>query len=239
MILAILQARMSSTRLPGKVLRPLAGAPMVLRQLERISRAKRIDALVAATSQERSDDVLTEILEHNGVRVFRGPLEDVLARFVGALDEAGGADHVVRLTADCPFADPEVIDAVIARHLESGADYTSDTPARRTFPKGLDCEAMTAAALRDADAEAKEPDEREHVTPYIYRRPGRFSIASVDQDRDEGDVRWTVDTPEDYAFASVVYDGLYPQTPAFTSDDVRAFVRARPELHRYGGDRRI
>jgi len=238
-ILAILQARMSSTRLPGKVLRPLAGAPMVLRQIERIGRAKRIDALVTAISDDKTDDVLRDILQHNEVQIFRGPLQDVLARFVGAMDAHGGAEHVVRLTADCPFADPEVIDAVIARHLESGADYTSDFHPRRTFPKGLDCEVMTAGALREADADAKAEDEREHVTQFIYRNPERFSFASVEQERDEGEVRWTVDTPDDYAFASAVYDGLYPEQPAFTSDDVRAFVGARPELQNLGGDRRL
>jgi spore coat polysaccharide biosynthesis protein SpsF len=238
-ILAILQARMSSTRLPGKVLRPLAGAPMVLRQLERIGRARRIDALVVAISDDRTDDVLNDVLDHNGVRVHRGALQDVLARFAGALDAVGEADHVLRLTADCPFADPEVIDAVIARHLESGADYTSNTPEHRTFPKGLDAEVMTAQALHEAAAEAEDHYEREHVTAFFYRRPDRFRLAFVDQDRDEGDVRWTVDTPDDYAFAGLAYDGLYPETPAFTSDDVRAFVRARPELHAYGGDRRI
>ena len=239
MILSILQARMSSTRLPGKVLRPLAGAPMIVRQLERIGRAARIDRLVAAISAERSDDVLSDVLEHNGVAVHRGSLADVLGRFVGALDAQGGADHVVRLTADCPFTDPEVIDAVIARHLESGADYTSNTPARRTFPKGLDCEVMTSRALRDAAGEAGDAGEREHVTPFIYGHPERFRLAALDQERDEGEVRWTVDTPEDYGFASAVYDGLYPQSPAFTSEEVRAFVRARPELHAFGGDRRI
>jgi spore coat polysaccharide biosynthesis protein SpsF len=238
-ILAVLQARMSSTRLPGKVLRPLAGAPMVLRQLERIGRARRIDELVVAISDERSDDVLNDVLQHNGVRVHRGPLQDVLARFAGALDAASGADQVVRLTADCPFTDPNVIDAVIGEHLESGADYTSNTPERRTFPKGLDCEAMTAPTLREAAAEAQDPYDREHVTAFIYRRPERFRVAAFDQDRNEGEVRWTVDTPEDYAFASMVYDGLYPDTQSFTSEDVRAFVRARPELHDFGGDRRI
>ena len=239
MILAILQARMSSTRLPGKVLRPLAGAPMVLRQIERIGRAERIDELVVAVSTERTDDVLAEILEHNGLRVFRGPLHDVLARFAGVLAAHDSADHVVRLTADCPFTDPGVIDAVIARHLESRADYTSNTPARRTFPKGLDCEAMTAEALRTAHAEAVLDDEREHVTAFLYRRPGRFAIAEVNQDRDEGEVRWTVDRPDDYAFASAVYDGLYPAQPAFTSEDIRDFVRSRPELRDFGGDRRV
>ena len=125
MILAILQARMSSTRLPGKVLRPLAGAPMILRQIERVSRSESIDALVVATSSHASDDVLAQMLEAAGVRVFRGPLDDVLARFVGALDAFGPADHVMRLTGDCPLADWTVIDAVIAQREEAGADYAS------------------------------------------------------------------------------------------------------------------
>lgn len=230
---------MSSTRLPGKVLRPLCGAPMVLRQVERVRRAGRIDGLVCAISGERTDDVLNDVLLHAGVAVFRGPLDDVLARFAGALDAEGGADHVVRLTSDCPFADPGVIDATIARQLESGADYTSNTPERRTFPRGLDVEVMTARALRDADAEAKDPYEREHVTAFLYRHPERFGIAALDQELDEGEVRWTVDTPDDYAFAAAVYDGLYPENPQFTSDEVRAFVRARPELAHYGGDPRV
>jgi spore coat polysaccharide biosynthesis protein SpsF len=239
LILAILQARMSSTRLPGKVLRPLAGAPMILRQLERIGRAGRIDGLVVATSGDRSDDVLAEILTHNGVDVFRGPLDDVLGRFAGALAGHPNASHVVRLTADCPLADPVLIDAVIARCVETGADYASNTPARRTYPKGLDCEAMTADALRTAAAEAIDPDEREHVTMFIYRHPERFRIAEVSQADDEGEVRWTVDRPDDYAFASAVYDGLHADNPPFTSDDVRAFVAGRPDLRMLGGERRI
>ena len=239
MILAILQARMSSTRLPGKVLRPLAGAPMILRQLERIGRAQRIDRLVVATSDDRTDDVLAEILTHNRVDLFRGSLDDVLGRFAGVLAEHPNADHVVRLTADCPLTDPELIDAVIDRCVRTGADYASNTPSRRTYPKGLDCEAMTAVALRTAAAEAVDPEEREHVTMFIYRHPERFRIAELSQHNDEGEVRWTVDRPDDYAFAAAVYDELYLDNPAFSSDDVRAFVASRPELRMLGGERRI
>lgn len=240
MIIAILQARMSSTRLPGKVLRPLAGAPMIVRQIERLRRAKRIDTLVVATSFERSDDVLAEICTNAPVAVFRGELDDVLARYVGALDAFGeGARHVVRLTADCPLCDPGLIDAVIEQHLATGADYTANTWGRRTFPKGLDADIVKAEVLRQAAEEAAEPYEREHVLPFVYRRPERFELRGLTQDADEGEVRWTVDTPEDYDFVSAVYDRLYPDDPAFSSDDIRAFVRGRPNLANLGGQRRI
>src|SRR5271154_5883802 len=139
---------MSSTRLPGKVLMPLAGAPMILRQIERVERASRIDRLVLAASVDPPDDDLASAVARAGVAVHRGPLDDVLARFIGALDAHGPADHVVRLTGDCPLADPAVIDATIDHVI--GAAYGSNPPPRRTFPKGLDVEVMTAAALRDA-----------------------------------------------------------------------------------------
>lgn len=237
MILAILQARMSSSRLPGKVLMPLAGAPMLVRQIERLSRSRRIDRIVVATSANPGDDVIEKCARREGIDCHRGPLDDVLARFLGAL-AAYPAETVVRLTADCPFADPDVIDETIAVFQESGADYASNTPPHRTFPKGLDVEVMTAAALRRAGELAAAPEEREHVTWGIYNRPEAFRIAYHSQPVDEGEVRWTVDRPDDYAFTAAVYDALYPKDRAFTSDTIRAFVRSRPELMSYGGDRR-
>ncbi len=239
MILAIVQARMSSSRLPGKVLRPLAGSPMILRQIERLRRARRVDSLVVATSDDRSDDDLADVLAAAGVALFRGPLDDVLARYVGALDAFGPAEHVVRLTGDCPLADWTVIDAVIARHLETGADYTADTWGRRTFPKGLDADVVKSAVLRQAHAEATAPFDREHVLPFVYGRPDRYRLQGLTQEADEGEVRWTVDLPDDYAFVSAVYDALYPVEPAFSSDDVRRLVRSRPDLANYGGERRV
>lgn len=239
MILAILQARMSSTRLPGKVLAPLAGAPMIVRQIERVARARRIDKLVVATSLSPADDAIEKAVRKEGIGVHRGSLHDVLARFIGALDEHGPADHVVRLTADCPLADPFVIDETIETHLEAGADYTSNTPPHRTFPKGLDVEVMTAAALRRAAAGATTPEEHEHVTWGIWNSPDRYRLAFHSQPVDEGEVRWTVDRPDDYAFMAAVYDALYKTDRAFTSDAVRKFVRSRPDLADYGGDRRI
>ena len=239
MPLAILQARMSSSRLPGKVLADLAGAPMILRQIERLNRARRLGRIVVATSDQASDDVLAACLDRAGVAVFRGPLNDVLARFIGAMDAFGAVATVVRLTADCPLADPVVIDDTLALHAASGADYTSNTPARRSYPKGLDVEVFKAEALRTAARETADPYDREHVTPFLYRRPERFRIAGLEQAADEGEVRWTVDRPDDLDFVRAVYAGLYGPHPAFTSDDVRAFVRGRPELIQLGGDRRV
>jgi spore coat polysaccharide biosynthesis protein SpsF len=238
MILAILQARMSSTRLPGKVMMPLAGAPMMVRQIERIARARRIDRILVATSDRPEDDIIEKTATREGVAVHRGPLDDVLARFIGALD-AHPADHVVRLTADCPFADPTVIDATIDTHLAAGGDYASNTPPHRTFPKGLDVEVMTAEALRRAASLAQTPEDHEHVTWGIHTRPDHFRLAFHSQAAEEGEVRWTVDRPDDYAFVAAVYDALYPADPAFTSDAIRAFVAARSDLSAYGGDRRV
>lgn len=220
MILAILQARMSSTRLPGKVLRPLAGEPMIGRQVERLRRAQRLDRMVVATSVGPEDDPLAAYCEGLGLDVFRGPLDDVLGRFAGAIDAFGPAEAVVRLTADCPLADPGVVDEVVRTHLESGADYTSNVLPARTFPKGLDVEVARTQALLAAAAEAADPYEREHVTPFLYRRPERFKIASVERSPSQADLWWTVDTPEDYAFVSDIYRRLYPVKPDFTSEDV-------------------
>ena len=239
MILAILQARMSSTRLPGKVLMPLAGAPMIVRQIERVARSRRIDRLVVATSLNPADDAIETVVRREGIAVHRGPLDDVLARFIGALDTFGPADQVVRLTADCPLADWTVIDATIDTLTGTGADYASNTPPHRTFPKGLDVEVMTAGTLRLAAAEAATPEEHEHVTWGIWNRPDRFRLAFHSQTLDEGEVRWTVDRPDDHTFMAAVYGALYPKDRAFTSDAVRAFVRSRPELADYGGDRRV
>ena len=238
MILAILQARLSSSRLPGKVLLPLAGAPMILRQVERVRRAARIDRLVVATSDQPSDDRLADTLAEAGVETYRGPLDDVLARFIGALD-AWPADHVVRLTGDCPLVDPGLIDATIGLHLQTGADYAQNRLVDKGFPKGQDVEVITAAALRQAAARASTPEEHEHVTWGVWNHPETYKVVRLEPPVDQGQVRWTVDRPDDYEFVRAVYDALYPAKPAFTSDDIRALVASRPDLAAYGGDRRI
>jgi spore coat polysaccharide biosynthesis protein SpsF len=234
--LAIVQARMTSTRFPGKVLAPLFGEPMILRQLERVSRAQLIDVIVVATSTDATDDELVRVLEIAGYRVFRGSLDDVLGRFIGAIDdfeaESGqNVDVVVRLTADCPLASPSVIDGVIKAFRESDADYLSNTMTP-TYPDGLDAEVVKTRVLREVGILAVDPPEREHVTLGVYRRTERYSISNLSDHRDNSNLRWTVDTPEDFAFVTGVYEELYPSNPAFEYQDVLDYLGKYPERSR-------
>jgi spore coat polysaccharide biosynthesis protein SpsF len=232
-MLTILQARTSSTRLPGKVLRDLLGAPMLERQIERVLRARSIGRLVVATSTDPSDDAVADLCQGLAVACHRGPLDDVLCRFAGALEAFGPSDHVVRLTGDCPLADPEVIDATIARHIEADADYTANT-LTLTFPKGQDVEVMKAQHLIAAAAETTDPYDREHVTPFLYRHPERFKLANLARHPALPDLRWTVDTAEDFAFVERVYRALYPANPAFTSADILRLTANDPPRGREG-----
>lgn len=225
-VLGVLQARVSSSRLPGKVLRPLLGAPMIARQIERLRRARRLDALVLATSTDPSDDVLARWAAEAGVPVYRGSLDDVLGRFVAAARPYAPA-HVARLTGDCPLADWAVMDTVVARHLASGADYTSNT-IEPTWPDGLDVEVLTMAALETAAREATAPFEREHVTQFIVRRPQRFRLENVRAAEDLSGLRWTVDEPADFELVEAIYAALYPADPAFGTAEILAFLRDNP-----------
>ena len=229
MILAILQARTSSSRLPRKVMLPLAGSPMLARQIERLRRACRIDRLVLATSDRPEDDCVAELAENAGVHSYRGSLDDVLDRFYRAA-EPHRPRHVVRVTGDCPLADWEVIDGCVDFALAGGFDYASNT-LNPTWPDGLDVEVCTFGALAEAWAEADTPVEREHVTPFIIRRPDRFRLGSFEnRDADLPHLRWTVDEPADYQFVSRVYEALYEGNPAFTTSDVLALLEREPEL---------
>ncbi|HXR27732.1 MAG TPA: glycosyltransferase family protein [Candidatus Baltobacteraceae bacterium] len=227
MVLAILQARMSSTRLPGKVMRPVLGEPMIARQIERVRRSKRLSAIVIATSTNTEDDVIADEAHRLGIGVHRGALDDVLSRFVGALEVTGNPKTCVRLTADCPLADWRVIDDCIAAHERVNADYTSNT-AGWTFPKGLDVEVCESYALIKADWETTSAYDREHVTPYLYTHPELFKVEHVTRDPPLR-YRWTVDTPEDFAFVTAVYAALYPANPAFTTDDILDWQAANPD----------
>ena len=232
--LAIVQARMTSTRFPGKVLAPLAGKPMVLRQLERIQRARTLDAIVVATSSDPSDDELSAVIERAGVPVVRGSLDDVLARFIAAID-VFEPDTVVRLTADCPLTSAAVIDLVVEAFRASGADYASNTMTP-TYPDGLDVEVVKASVLRKVAAVASDPAEREHVTLGVYRRHDQYRIENVAAELDLSSLRWTVDTPDDYAFVRGVYDDLFPAKEDFDLDDVLAYLERHPERRRTEAD---
>lgn len=203
---AVLQARMTSIRLPGKVLMEVEGAPMLARQLARLAAAKLLDEVVVATTVNTADDRIVAVAEEAGVRCYRGAEQDVLARYVGAAREAA-ADVIVRTTADCPLIDPEVMDRVVAA-LDAEADYAANV-LERTFPVGLDVEALFADVLFRLDRLARSPDAREHVTSFIrFERPDLFQCRSVIDDHDNSDLRWTVDTAEDLETVRRLYRDL-------------------------------
>jgi spore coat polysaccharide biosynthesis protein SpsF len=227
-ILGILQARTSSSRLPGKILKPILGAPMLAHQVRRLQRCRRMHGLILATSDQAADDPVEGLARDLGIGCYRGSLDDVLDRFYRAA--AGSpAEHIVRLTGDCPLADPDIIDAAIALHLDADADYTTNA-LEPTWPDGLDVEVMRFACLRQAWEEARLPSEREHVTPFINRRPERFRLRHLKGDRDLSGLRWTVDEPEDFEFVRRVYEALYPAHPDFRTADVLALLGKDREL---------
>jgi spore coat polysaccharide biosynthesis protein SpsF len=228
MILAILQARFSSSRLPGKVLLPILGRPMLALQIERLRRSARIDRLILATSLDKSDDGVEAFAKAEGVECFRGNLDDVLDRFYQAA-KPHKPDHVVRLTGDSPLTDAALIDDIIREHLEQGNDYTTNA-VEPTYPDGLDAEVFRFACLEEAWREAKLPSQREHVTPFINRQPDRYRIAHYKREPDLSALRWTVDEPADYELVRIIYGELYPAKPAFATADILALLERRPEL---------
>ncbi|MDZ4722672.1 MAG: glycosyltransferase family protein [candidate division Zixibacteria bacterium] len=228
MILGILQARYSSTRLPGKVLKPIVGTPMLFHQIERVRRASLLDGLIVATSADSSDDQLTIALHNRGIKCFRGSLDDVLDRFYQAASQSSPA-HVVRLTGDCPLSDPDIIHDVIRFHLEGGYDYSSNT-IKPTFPDGLDVEIVRFTSLKQGWQKAKLKSEREHVTPYFYNNPDKFKIGSFTQSPDLSQLRWTVDNLQDFELIHEIYSSLYPVNSAFTTQDILSLLDERPEL---------
>lgn len=219
----IIQARMGSTRLPGKVLMKLCGRPIVQHVAERLALASRADLVVVATSTSRSDDPLAEFLSSAGIPCFRGSEDDVLARYRDAARQFP-ADIYVRGTSDNPMADPGILDGVVDTLIDGDARYA----ASKGFPLGMGVEAFTAEMLDEAASRAAEPHEHEHVTPYMREKNDR--IAWFTSPRDLSSLRCTVDTPEDLAFAERVYAELYDEARPFTADDVIALAARRPEL---------
>ncbi|MFQ5913473.1 MAG: cytidylyltransferase domain-containing protein [Nitrospinota bacterium] len=233
-IVGIIQARMGSSRFPGKVLKEAAGKPLILHMVERVLRCRRLDGLCVATSQGVKDDPLAAVVQRSPVRVYRGSESDVLDRYWKAAREEQ-ADAVVRLTGDCPLHDPEVIDEVVDAYLKQkdSVDYLSNT-LMRTYPDGLDVEVFSFEALRRAANEAADPFHREHVTPYIHRfrdgGGGPFRVAHHTLNSDFSHLRWTVNEPVDYRFVKQVFERLYPQDPAFGWLDVLSLMTREPHL---------
>lgn len=229
-IVAISQARMTSTRLPGKVLMSAAGRPLLAHHLDRLSRTPGLDAVVLATTVNATDDPVAACAESLGIPVFRGDEQDVLGRFAGAAALAQ-ADLVVRVTADCPLIDPVLVGRLIAAFRDDPSlDYLSLDSTR--FPRGLDAEIFPCRLLDEAAANAADPAEREHVTPYIYRRPERFrlgtALAPLEPVEPPGQ-RWCVDEPADYELVRRLIEALLPSNPAFGWQDCCKLLRDHPD----------
>ncbi len=226
-IVAIIQARMGSTRLPGKVMREIRGYPMIDWVVGRAERISEVDKTVVATSVLEREKTLVEHLEARDVPVVRGPEEDVLARFVQAA-EAANADAVVRLTADCPLLMPEVSEKVVRTFKRRECDYASNT-IERTYPRGLDTEVISTEALQKTDRKATSSADREHVTRYVRRRPEEFRQCSVAAEIDQSDLRWTVDEEADLKLVGRIYEGLGGQAMDADYEDVLEVLEERPE----------
>lgn len=228
MIVAIIQARMGSSRLPGKSMAEVAGHPLLWHVVNRVRKARLVDKIVVATTERAGDDPIAELCQRDRVECFRGSEEDVLDRFYRAA-KAASADAVVRITADCPLIDPAVIDKVIGRFQQGDCDYVSNT-LRYTYPDGLDVEVFSSAALEQAWREARKPSEREHVTPYL--RLKKFRAANVESDAavSPNQFRWTVDNPADLEFVRAIYSAMNGNGSAFGYQQVFELLGRRPEL---------
>ena len=200
----VVQARMGSTRLPGKVAMPIGGLPALVLELRRLAPIGL--PVVVATSTEQRDDGIAERAAAGGAELVRGDETDVLDRFVAVVDRYRPRT-LVRMTGDCPLADPAIVAAVLDLHERSGAAYTTNV-LPRSFPKGLDVEVAAADALRAAADEATDRAEREHVTPFLYRRPERFALANLLGPADLGEERWTLDTAEDLDRIRTIADAV-------------------------------
>lgn len=227
-IIVILQARYSSTRLPGKVLKPILDKPMLVHQIERIQRCNKIDKIIVATSTEPSDDAIHALCQQSNIACSRGSLDDVLDRFYQT-NQQENADQIIRLTGDCPLIDPVIIDEVVSAHITSKSDYTNNC-SLPYLPDGLDVEVFTKASLAKSWHEAKKPSEREHVTQYIRNNTAIFTINNITQAVDYSHLRWTVDEPEDFEFICKIFESLYPSQPHFNYHDVLTLLKAQPQL---------
>ena len=225
--MAIVQARMTSTRLPGKVLLPLGGETMLSRLIYRLRRAEACDAIVVATTDNSTDDPVAELCARLDVPCTRGSEHDVLGRYVAAAAQHD-AERLVRVTADCPLLDPAIVDQLVEEHASSGCDYVSNM-LPPTWPYGMAVEVFSHAALISAHECATKASDREHVTPYIYGHPERFELRNVRNPTDLSGHRWTVDTPADYELVSRLFDAVYPGNPNFTLADLLATIAQHPE----------
>ncbi|WP_448382073.1 cytidylyltransferase domain-containing protein [Desulfosoma sp.] len=229
-ILAIIQARTGSTRLPGKVLLDLAGKTALEHVIGRIRSCSLVDEFIVATTINRHDLAIVNLCADLGVRVYCGCEDDPLERYFQAARLYGG-DHIVRIKADCPLIDPHIVDEAVRLHLTTGADYTTNT-VERTYPVGQDVEILTRASLQKLWRRARLFSEREHITLYIHKHPEEFHTEHLKCTRDYSHKRWTMDNLEDYQLLKIVFEALYPHNPNFSMQDVLNFLEKHPDLEK-------
>lgn len=230
--LIILQARMSSSRLPNKVLMPILNKPMLAHQIARVQSIKTPHKLIIATSYESSDDNIEALCQALNISCFRGDLNDVLARYYHAavkFKSKNAVTNVVRVTGDCPLIDSDIIDDVINLFLSENSDYCSNC-APASLPDGLDVEVFKFDALEQAYQLAKKPSEREHVTPFIRNNPHLFNLSNYNHQPDLSHFRWTVDEPNDFELVTKIYENLYANKPNFKLTDIINLMQQQPEL---------
>ncbi len=229
-IIAIIQARVGSTRLPGKVLLDLEGKTVLEHVVNRVKKSRQIGETIVATTILKEDQKIANLCSGKGVRVYRGSENDVLDRFYQAA-RLFSAGHIVRVTADCPLIDHKIIDDVLSLHLKKKSDYTSNI-IKETFPDGEDVEVFTFTALKRAWQEARLSSEREHVTPYIRNNPEIFKLANFSFPEDLSGKRWTLDEEKDYEFIGKIYGALYKKSKFFGMEEILGFLKSHPEYEK-------
>lgn len=227
----IIQARTGSTRFPGKVLKKIVGKPSLIHIIERVRRMKTVDKIVIATTTLPKDDSIVKTVEEydKNIIVYKGSSDDVLDRYYQAARQAK-ADAIVRITSDNPLVDPEISDLVVKKFFKKNCDYCCNNLPCRTYPIGLDTEVFTFKSLEKAWKETSQPYDREHVTPYIKENPEIFRIATVQNEDNLSEYRWTMDHPEDYDFINTIYEKLYNKKKEFNMKDVIDLLEKEPEI---------
>lgn len=223
----IIQARMGSTRLPGKHLKKVLERPLISFLFERLKRVKKANQMILATTSNHLDDCLVNYAQQEKIDYFRGSEENVLERYFQAAKkyEVG---TIVRISADCPLIDPAIVDETIDYFFNSSFDYASNTLVRK-YPRGMDTEVFSFPALKKAHEEAKEPKEQEHVTPFFYLHPELFRIGSLENKEDQSFYRLTVDEEEDFTLVKKIIETLYPLNPEFNLGDIIGLLKKNPE----------
>jgi len=236
---ATIEARMTSTRLPGKVLKEVVGKPMLQLMVERLKRVPSLDDVIIATTTNATDDPVVELAESLGIGFHRGSEHDVMARVLGAAREHN-IDIIVETTGDCPLIDPDIVEQCVQTYFASNVDYLSNA-LDRSFPIGMDTQVFAANILADAESKTDDTNDREHVSLFIYKHPQMYSLKNLSAPAQltEPKLALTLDTAEDFELIRTVFEELYPANSEFSLGDIFALLERRPELREINAHVRV